>query len=287
MIDRPDFPSVNAAMTDRLDALFRHFALSAELFHTGRTREFMALDEPGLGHLHVVRDGALDVHHDGRPALAVREPTLLLYPRPMPHRFVADIDTGVDLACARLRFQGGAAHPIAEALPAFVALPLSSLGWTASLLDALFHEAEHDYCGRRVVLDRLFEVLFVQVLRTLMHAGNLRAGLMAGLAHPRLRLALVAMHEQPAHDWSLDTLAQRAGMSRSAFAEAFRVEVGETPGAYLQRWRIALAQRALREGRGLKLIAGDVGYGSEAALSRAFKAQTGVPPRLWKERQSA
>lgn len=272
-------------MADRLEALFRHFALSAELFNTGRLCGTVDLDEPEVGHLHVIRDGILDVHHAGRLALAVREPTLLLYPRPLPHRFVGDPDTGADLTCARLRFQGGAAHPIAEALPAFVALPLSSLGWTASLLDALFHEAEHDYCGRRVVLDRLFEVLFVQVLRTMMHEGNVRAGLMAGLAHPKLRLALVAMHEQPACDWSLDLLAQQAGMSRSAFAEAFRVEVGETPGAYLQRWRIALAQRALREGRMLKQVADDVGYGSEAALSRAFKAQTGRSPREWRAAQ--
>jgi AraC-like DNA-binding protein len=269
-------------MTDRLEALFKHFGLSAELFNTGRVCGVVDVDEPDVGHLHVIRSGSLDVHHAGRRVLEIREPTLLLYPRPMAHRFVGDVATGADLTCARLRFQGGAAHPIAEALPAHIALPLSSLGWTAPLLEALFHEAEHDYCGRRVVLDRLFEVLFVQVLRTLMHEGHVRAGLMAGLAHPKLRLALVAMHEQPARDWSLEMLAQQAGMSRSAFAEAFRAEVGETAGAYLQRWRIALVQRALREGRGLKQIAIDVGYGSEAALSRAFKSQLGVSPREWR-----
>jgi AraC-like DNA-binding protein len=72
-------------------------------------------------------------------------------------------------------------------------------------------------------------------------------------------------------------------MSRSVFANAFRDTVGCTPGAYLQRWRIGLAEQALRRGRTLALIADEVGYGGEAALSRAFKAQTGLSPRRWRE----
>ena len=96
-----------------------------------------------------------------------------------------------------------------------------------------------------------------------------------------------AMHEAPAHPWSLDTLADAAGMSRSAFADAFRASVGQTPGQYLQGWRIGLAQRALRRGRPLKLIADEVGYGSEAALSRAFKAHSGVSPRAWRQARVA
>jgi AraC-like DNA-binding protein len=129
----------------------------------------------------------------------------------------------------------------------------------------------------------LFEVLLVQVLRHLMEGGQTGAGMLAGLSHPRLRLALVAMHEKPAQDWSLEALAARAGMSRSVFANAFRDTVGCTPGAYLQRWRIGLAEQALRRGRTLALIADEVGYGGEAALSRAFKAQTGLSPRQWRE----
>ena len=107
--------------------------------------------------------------------------------------------------------------------------------------------------------------------------------MLAGLSHPRLRKALVAMHEQPAHDWSLEALAAMAGMSRSVFANTFRDAVGCTPGAYLQSWRVRLAQQALVQGRPLKTIALDVGYGSEAALSRAFKAQCGMPPREWRQ----
>jgi AraC-like DNA-binding protein len=91
------------------------------------------------------------------------------------------------------------------------------------------------------------------------------------------------MHEKPALEWTLDALAAEAGMSRSVFAIQFRDTVGCTPGVYLQRWRLGLAQQALRQGRPLKLIAQEVGYGSEAALSRAFKAQSGLSPREWKQ----
>ena len=73
-----------------------------------------------------------------------------------------------------------------------------------------------------------------------------------------------------------------SGMSRSSFASGFRDTVGVTPAAYLQQWRVGLAQKALLQGKSLKHIAMDVGYGSEAALSRAFKAQSGKSPREWR-----
>ena len=110
--------------------------------------------------------------------------------------------------------------------------------------------------------------------------------MLAGLGHQRLRLALVAMHTTPAREWTLDTLASTAGMSRSVFANSFRDTVGCTPGAYLARWRIGLAQKALLQDRSIKLIAQEVGYGSEAALSRAFKAQAGKSPREWRNSQA-
>src|SRR5690606_36365450 len=134
----------------------------------------------------------------------------------------------------------------------------------------------------QAVLDRLIEVLLIQVLRHLMEQGQTQAGMLAGLSHPRLRNALVAMHDNPEREWSLDALAARAGMSRSVFANVFRDSVGCTPGVYLQRWRIGLAQQSLLKGQPLKLILQEVGYSSEAALSRAFKAQTGMSPRQWR-----
>jgi AraC-like DNA-binding protein len=222
----------------------------------------------------------VDVH-------VVETPSLLFYPRPLAHRFVSDAKVGADMACAHVEFRAGAINPIAQALPPVVVMPLAELAGAAPVLELLFAEAFAQRCGRQAVVDRLFEVVLIQILRTLMDRSTVAHGLLAGLAHPKLAKALVALHTAPARDWTLERLARAAGMSRSSFAATFHGIVGATPGDYLAGWRVALAQDALRRGRPLKLIVGDVGYGSAAALSRAFKSTTGLSPRAWQARDAA
>jgi AraC-like DNA-binding protein len=273
-------------MADRLESLLARFSVRAQMFQAGTLCGINDLEPDGdTGQLHLIRQGAVDVSHGGVVAARITSPSLLLYPRPLPHRFVMDNGAGADLTCAHLRFEGGSAHPVAAALPSFVCVPLEQIKGSGEVLALIFEEAFEERCGRRALLDRLFEVLLIQILRHLMDGGQTQVGMLAGLAHPRLRLAMIAMHERPAEEWSLEALAAHAGMSRSVFANAFRDTVGCTPGAYLQRWRVSLVQQALRQGRALKLIANEVGYGSESALSRSFKASCGVSPREWKQAQ--
>jgi AraC-like DNA-binding protein len=273
-------------MADRLEALLTHFSVRAEMFHSGPlcgVNELLARED--LGQLHLVKDGPVEVTHAGAPPLQISEPSLLLYPRPLAHRFVSDATRGAQMACANLKFTGGAGNPVTTALPACICLPLAEIGGAGSVLPLLFEEAFNQRCGRRALVDRLFEVVLIQVLRHLMESGEIRSGMLAGLGHPKLRHALIAMHETPAREWSLEDLADAAGMSRSGFADVFREIVGSTPGAYLQGWRISVAQRALSKGRPMKLVAIEVGYGSEAAFSRAFKAHSGVTPSNWRRAQ--
>jgi AraC-like DNA-binding protein len=271
-------------MADRLAALFAHFAVRAETFQAGPLCGVNSLEaREDRGQLHLVREGGVLVHHGAAEPLRIDEPSLLLYPRPRPHRFVTDADRGAEFLCAHMAFDGGARHPIAAALPDWICLPLASVPSCEPVLALLFAEAEATNCGRQLMLNRLFEVLMIWVLRELMAQGRVDSGMLAGLAHARLRGALVAMHDQPQRDWPLEALADAAGMSRTVFANTFRDVVGCTPGVYLQRWRIGLVQKGLREGRALKLLAADVGYGGEAALSRAFRAHTGQSPREWRK----
>jgi len=270
-------------MPDRLQALLNHFAIHARTFQAGALCGINSLDGDGpFGQLHLVRAGDVEVRHGKTLAARITEPSLLLYPRPMAHRFITDAERGADFVCANLSFEGGNANPIAAALPPFVCLPLSQLAGSESVLGLLFAEAVASHCGRQAMLDRLFEVVLIQVLRVLMESGQTRVGMLAGLSHPQLRKAIVAMHEQPEKEWSLEDLAAASNMSRSVFANSFRDAVGVTPGTYLQGWRIGLAQKALLQGRSLKHIAQEIGYGSEAALSRAFKSQSGQSPREWR-----
>ena len=269
-------------MPDRLAALMAHFPLNAQVFNTSALCGLNTVQSDGVnGQLHLVRSGSVQVQYDNQ-TLQVERPSLLLFPRPLTHHFATDPAQGADMVCAHLAFEGGAGNPIASALPNLVCLPLDEIAGAEPVLALLFEEAFEQRCGRVALIERLFEVVMIQVLRQLMESGQVHVGLLSGMSHARLRNALVAMHEAPAQEWTLDELANVAGMSRSVFAATFRETVGVTPGQYLQGWRVRLAQKALRRGRPLKMIAAEVGYGSEAALSRAFKAQSGQSPREWK-----
>lgn len=274
-------------MVDRLAVLLERFSVTAQVFHAGALCGINTLEaEPGVGQLHLIQRGPLEVFH-GNTSLLINEPSLLLYPRATTHRFVSDPERGADMACANVRFEGGTQNPICAALPEVICLPLQGIHGAGEVLALLFEEAFTQRCGRSALVNRLFEVVMIQVLRQLMETGDVKGGMLAGLSHPRLRNAIVAMHEAPAQEWTLDALANAAGMSRTVFANSFRDALGMTPGQYLQGWRVGLAQQALRNGKPLKVVASDVGYGSEAALSRAFKAQLGASPREWKKAQQA
>jgi AraC-like DNA-binding protein len=285
MSDSPDAPPL-----DRLSALLERFRVRAHLFHAGPLCGVTHYAErPGLGFLHVLRRGSMSVTHGDAPGaprrLEVTEPTVLFYPRPLAHTFHNPPEEDNDFTCATLAFDGGAAHPLARALPAVIALPIARLDGVEHTLALLFAETERVRCGHRMLADRLFEVLLLQLLRWLLDhpdAGAPPTGVLAGLAHPRLAHALSALHERPGQAWTLEAMAGVAGMSRSAFAACFKAEVGDTPAEYLARWRLAIAQAELQRGKPLKLLAGELGYASASALSRLFAQKLGVSPRAWK-----
>ena len=271
--------------SDRLETLLSRFSLNARLFFSGALCGVHDFDEgQGVGFIHVLKRGPLDIHHAPHahlPVLHVEQPSLIFYPRPLGHRFLTDKHHGADLVCASLSYNAGESNPIANALPPIMAVPLGDVPELQPVIDMLFAEAFTRQCGRQAVLDRLFEVLIIHLLRKAMNDKLIDTGMLAGLAHPRLTHSLIAMHGAPAEAWTLESLAERAGMSRSVFATAFKETVGLTPGDYLACWRITLAQDLLKRGRTLKHIAADVGYGSAEALSRAFKARTGQTMREW------
>jgi AraC-like DNA-binding protein len=101
------------------------------------------------------------------------------------------------------------------------------------------------------------------------------------LSHPRLARVLTAVHEQPEQSWTLASMAEAAGMSRSAFAATFHDVVGSTPVAYLQRWRISIAQSLLKDGMSVKTASHQLGFSSASALSRSFVQTVGMSPRTW------
>lgn len=274
---------------DRLSALLERFRVRAHLFHAGPlcgVTHFAA--QPGRAFLHVLRRGDMRVTHQPRSGaprtLELTEPTLLFYPRPLDHDFHNAPVDGSDFVCATLDFDGGVHHPLVQALPSVLALPVAQVQGIGPTLDLLFAETERVRCGQRLLADRLFDVLLLQMLRWLLDRpaqGGIQPGVLAGLAHPKLSRALTGLHEQPGAAWSLDSMARVAGMSRSAFAAEFKAAVGTPPGDYLLRWRVSLAQVQLRSGIAVKRVSDSLGYASPAAFSRAFTQVVGVSPRAW------
>ncbi|MCB1759512.1 MAG: AraC family transcriptional regulator [Gammaproteobacteria bacterium] len=270
-------------MQDRLVWLLQHFNLRADVFQAGplcHSASYHAQD--GLGYIHFLRSGKLRLSTPGKKPVKLDQPSMLFYLAPATHHF-RPIDKEVDLVCATFQFGSGIRNPLSTALDEAVILPLQQMPSLHTTLDLLFREATEQHCGRQVVLDRLIEVVIIEVLRDLMDQNRLNSGLLAALAEKRLAKAINAIHKEPARQWTLQGLAAVAGMSRARFATRFHEIVGTTPGSYLTEWRIAIAQSLLSKGKAVQLVADEVGYGSASALSRAFTAQLGITPSSWKK----
>ena len=271
-------------MNDRLIGLLNRFELHARVFQAGPLCHSASFDaQDGLGYIHLLRSGKLKVNSAKQASFLLEEPSLFFYMEPTSHRLLPQ-DNDVDMVCASFDFGAGLRNPLSQALPDVLVLRLSDTPALTTSLDLLFTEAQAQHCGRQAVLDRLIEIIIVQLLRDLMDEKRIQVGLLAGLAEPKLAKAINAMHSEPSRAWTLEDLASVAGMSRARFATKFRDTVGTTPGSYLTEWRMGVAQSLLRRGKPVQLVASEVGYASASALSRAFATQVGVSPTDWKKK---
>ena len=182
-------------------------------------------------------------------------------------------------------------NPVLEALPRVVYLRkltgARAPDRLSQLVDLALAESQARQAGTRCVLLHLSELLFVQVVRRYLDSLTTdQAGWLAGLRDPIAGHALALLHNRPADPWSLERLARQVGVSRSSLAEHFSALIGQPPMRYLTRWRLQLACRMLCDTTAkVSTVALDVGYQSEAAFSRAFKALTGTSPATWQRRQ--
>lgn len=147
-----------------------------------------------------------------------------------------------------------------------------------SLVKLLDEESHAQRPARDIVLARLLEVLFIEALRASAQTAA-PAGVVKGLADARIAGAIRAMHEQPSQAWTMAALANHATLSRSAFFQRFKREVGVAPMAYLLAWRMTLAKQMLRhKGERIADVAEKVGYTSTSAFSVAFSRCVGQSP---------
>ncbi len=270
---------------DRLSTLLAQFGMHATTFYAGTFAGELAFDaQERSGKLYLFNTGKARLQI-AKQDIVINQPSLLFIPRPCKHQLSAVATDNTQLVSAAVSFDGGLDNPLTTALPDYMLLPVSELPILGDSVLWLFREAAEQNCGKNALLNRLFELVMIQLLRHIMASSSLSSGMMAGLADLRLARAVTLMHDQPAKPWSVAELASAASMSRASFAAQFNKVVGQTPADYLLSWRVSLTQKRLREGRPIALIADEVGYDSPSALARAFRRKTGVSPREWLQQQ--
>lgn len=188
-------------------------------------------------------------------------------------------DGSAIVASGTYRVSSGVSERLLNALPDVVLV--SKADMHSRVMDMLAEEVSRDGAGQQVVLDRLLDLALIATVRAWFARPEAEApGWYVAQGDPMVGPALRLMHDDPAHPWTVATLAAKVGCSRAAFARRFAALVGEPPMSYLTGWRIALAADLLRGSDStIDSIARQVGYANAFALSVAFKRVRGVSPR--------
>jgi AraC family transcriptional regulator, alkane utilization regulator len=194
------------------------------------------------------------------------------------------------IICGFLACDDMLSNPVLSSLPRLFKVDMRNdpqSAWLESSLKFAAAEAAEWRPGSATVLARLSELLFVEAVRRCIGAIPAdRRGWLAGVGDRFVGKALAALHAQPAHSWTVEELARRVGLSRSALAQRFTQLLGQAPMQYLGSWRLQVAAQDLLSGpRSIAAVAERVGYESEAAFNRAFKRQFGMPPASWRRCQ--
>lgn len=197
-----------------------------------------------------------------------------------------DSDLETQLICGHCAFDAEARHPLLDAVPPVIHIRNNgdaTQSWLESTLRVIGAEAGRGEPGGDLITIKLTEIIFAQALRTYLSTQGKDRTVFAAIANPQIRRALTAIHADPARSWSVDALAQEAGLSRTSFAGQFKALMSQTPHSYITAWRMQLARGLLVETvLPMIEIAERSGYGSEAAFSRVFKKQFGVPPAKYR-----
>lgn len=297
---------------DVLSEVLAHMGLQTRLFcHSELAAPWcLAFPSSSLAHFHYIERGGAWVRlADDQDATCLAPGDLLVLPHgrryqvsdtperlpipfsqviPQATRGCSIVRSGGDgarttMLCGAFSMKRPGDHPLLALLPPLLLLRAeesAEAAWVESTLRQLAAEARRQEPGAELVAHRLTDILFVQVLRAwLQRAEYLEGSWLAALRDPQVGKALSLLHANPSHPWTIQELAARVGLSRSPFAARFVRQVGESPMAYLTRLRMQRAAEMLRsQPVSLLEAAMACGYQSEAAFSKAFRREFGVPP---------
>jgi AraC-like DNA-binding protein len=294
---------------DVLSELLRRVRLSGEGLAAYAPPHAFSIGFADIGSLHVVEEGELALQIDGDPHVEhVSRGDVVLVPRGDPHhlsdtgsrtRAIVRLDAAESVVTESAvpdptrwlsgTFTIGApqASHLLGSLPPVIILRAGGSPALEGLEVArrlLVVEMESPSQGSAVMIARILDLIFIQILRAWAADTAAEPNWLAGALDPQIGPALSAVHRDPGHDWTVEELARACTMSRSTFAARFLARVGKPPATYLAHVRLDGATDLLRDTPlPLALVAQRVGYTSEAAFSRAFKNRYGTPPARWRQ----
>jgi len=186
--------------------------------------------------------------------------------------------------CGAYQFAGDVSTQLLEALPPTLKLSQADEDPLHDVIGLLARELETTAPGQQTILDRLLDVVLIHAMRAAYRDNPQSPRWYQASSDPRLDPALRAMHNDPAHPWTVPELAALSGLSRAAFARAFQQTLQQAPVQYLTEWRMTLARDHLRFGDlTLTQIAQRTGYASPYAFAAAFRRHHGEPPGRWRQ----
>jgi len=270
---------------DRLSSLLELFGPKTEKIEI-LTEQYSRINFAGDSSIALVRCGNAELNFDSNYGKFI-EAGDILWITPGNSPVLNSMTGNFEMLCCHLCFGPVRLNPLFDIIPAVVQVKNNepSRQNLNPITQLLLEESLQQRCGQKTVLNRLAEVLLVHVLRYVIKQQKIETGVLAGLADIRLARAITSIHRHPDQHWTVQTLADEAGMSRTAFNQFFRQTVGCTPGQYLMQWRMRLACRWLETSQ---IVVGQIvdrlGYQSETAFFRAFRRQVGMSPGQYRDK---
>lgn len=242
---------------------------------------------------HYVQEGACSVWLD-KKEYHLEQGDLIAIMKGCSHRLTnikAHSPVKTVLICGYFEMSTGNSQPLIESLPKVQIIRHHDIAQSKPLknvMTLLIEEVNNKLFGSQSAVNSLAELFFMYLLRNLVKSEKIENGLLAGLSDKQISRALAAFHNNFSKAWSLDLLAKEAGLSRTKFIEKFRQLVGPTPANYMTQWRMNWAAAQLNNTKqSIYNIALSCGYQSDAAFSRVFRLQFGLPPSEYRKQKTA
>ncbi|WP_426129495.1 AraC family transcriptional regulator [Pseudomonas sp. DWP1b1] len=281
LIIHPEMQLEGLAKGDLLSQVLAQIRLTGDRVYACTLAHAQTLDlDEKSAHICVLQQGKLQLDVADQPAQNLNPGDVILLPHGPAGLVMTALDGAASVVICRFWFDASSFQAMLFALPRLIHIPhAEAAAWAEGILHFMLLEAHDTQPGGALMISRLIDLVVIRILRTWVQQG-VASGWLGGLSDARIARALKALHETPGTQWRIDALAEIAGMSRSNFCERFTTLVGRSPLRYQNEWRLTLAKTMLsrQDGR-IGEIGFAIGYESEAAFSRAYKAFFGRSPR--------